>query len=140
MELKKRVGCFETNSSSAHTVTFKGEFNISKKPDHIEIGRARFNYCNDIVEGYQNKANYLWEIISQSTGNYIWAMRFISYLYEEGITVSFDKDWIENGEWYDGELPYDDEGQELLHQFLMNRSDLISFLFNDSLIIKLYEG
>lgn len=141
MELRKRIGCFETNSSSAHTVTVKGKFDFNGKiPDEIIIGRARFDYCGDTVKGYQNKANYLWEIITQSTGNYIWAMRFITYLRQEGIFVSFDDDWIENENWIDGELPYDDEGQELLRSYLKNRYDLMNFLFDDNLVVELYEG
>ena len=70
MELKRRIGCFETNSSSAHTVTFKKDAADGYTlPKEIEIDRARFDYCDDLVEGYQDKANYLWEIMCQSSGN-----------------------------------------------------------------------
>ncbi len=141
MKIRKRTGCFETNSSSAHTVTFKKDAADGYTlPKEIEIDRARFDYCDDLVEGYQNKANYLWEIMCQSSGNYVWIMRFITYLAKNGIQVSFNKDWIEDGEWFDGELPYDDEGNELLHECLMCESDLMSFLFDDHITVELYEG
>ena len=67
-------------------------------------------------------------------------MRFITYLAKNGIRITFNKDWIEDGEWYDGELPYDDEGQELLRECLMCESDLMSFLFDDHIAVELREG
>jgi len=140
MKIRKRTGCFETNSSSAHTVTYKPRQGGIKYPVFICIDKADFDYCGDTVQGYEAKANYLWEIITQTSGNYRYVMRFIEYLAEEGIQVRFDKDWISDGGYWDGNLPYDSEGDELLSTYLGDKDALIEFLFNDDLIVELYEG
>ena len=81
MKSKRRAGCFETNSSSAHTVTYKPPAAADfKYPGFICIDKARFDYCGDTVKGYQDKANYLWEIIMQNSSNGKWVMKFITYL------------------------------------------------------------
>ena len=139
MKIKKRLGCFETNSSSAHTVTFKNPADDFKKPDHIEVEKARFDYCGDTVEGYQNKANYLWEIIMQHS-NPKWSMRFITYLVRNGIQIYFADDLVDNCDCLDTNLPWDSEGEDLLRDYLDCESSLMEFLFNDNLIVKLYEG
>lgn len=139
MKIQKRISCFETNSSSAHTVTFKNPGGDFKKPDYIEIGKADFDYCGDTVEGYQNKANYLWDIIMQHS-NPKWTMRFITYLANSGIQVSFDEDWVNDYDCSGANLPWDSEGEELLLDYLGCKSSLMEFLFNDNLIVKLYEG
>lgn len=141
MKVKKRASCFETNSSSAHTVTFKSPETDIKKPEHICIKKADFDYCGDIVRGYQQKANYIWEIIMQHSGNTKWVMKFISYLSKNNISISFDKDWFDNGDpWIEYNLPYDSEGEQLLVDYLEYESSLMEFLFNDDLIVELYEG
>ena len=140
MKIKKRAGCFETNSSSAHTVTYKMPNKKIKKPIYVCINKANFDYCNDTVEGFKAKANYLWDIIMQHSSNGKWAMRFITYLAINDITVSFDKDWIHNENWIDPNLPYDSEGEELLAEYLSDPEALLNFLFNDRLVVKLYEG
>lgn len=139
MKIQKRTGCFETNSSSAHTVTFKNPGGNFKKPEYICIDRARFDYCGDTVEGYQDKANYLWDIIMQHS-NPKWAMRFIAYLFNNGIQVSFEKDWINDYDCSGSNLPWDSEGEDLLHNYLDCESSLMQFLFDDNLIVELYEG
>ena len=140
MKIKKRTGSFETNSSSAHTVTYMPYSEKHKRPKSITIGKAKFDYCSDVVKGYQAKANYLWEIITQASGNYRYVMRFIEYLAEAGIQLRFDKDWVSDGGYWDGNLPYDSEGEELLSEYLGYPEALMQFLFNDDLIVELYEG
>lgn len=136
-----RYGCFETNSSSAHTVTFKMSADTPKYPCELCIDQARFDYCGDTVSGHEAKANYLWDIIMQHSSNHKWIMRFINYLAAAGITVTFNPDWIENGDtWYESNLPYDSEGEQLLIDYLECQSSLLEFLFNDDLIVELYEG
>ena len=140
MKIKKRAGCFETNSSSAHTVTYRTPSEYTKEPVSICIGKANFDYCNDTVEGHGAKANYLWDIIMQHSSNGKWVMRFITYLAMNNVTVSFDKDWIHNENWIDPNLPYDSEGEALLTEYLSSPEALLNFLFNNMLIVKLYEG
>lgn len=140
MKMKKRAGCFETNSSSAHTVTYKIPEVKIHKPVFICIEKADFDYCGDTVEGFEAKANYLWDIIMQHSSNGKWAMRFITYLAMNDITVSFDKDWIHDENWIDPNLPYDSEGEELLTEYLSGPEALLNFLLNDKLVVKLYEG
>ena len=139
MKIKKRVGCFETNSSSAHTVTYRKPNTIENKPEFICIDKARFDYCGDTVEGYQSKADYLWDIIMQHS-NPKWEMRFITYLANNGIQVSFNKDWINDYDCSGANLPWDSEGENLLLNYLDCESSLMQFLFNDNLIVELYEG
>ena len=139
MKIKIRKSCFETNSSSAHTVTYKTHTSKSNYPKSITIEKARFDYCDDIVEGYQAKANYLWEIITQHS-DYRHVMRFIEYLAQNGIQVRFEKEWVDEDNGYNGNLPYDDNGDELLKEYLYHAGHLMEFLFNDDLIVKLYEG
>ena len=139
MKIKKRTGCFETNSSSAHTVTFKQPAAGIKKPEFICIDKARFDYCGDTVEGYQDKANYLWDIIMQHSDPK-WVMRFITYLHDNDIPVYFEKDWIHDSEYLNSNLPWDSEGDELLSRYLDCAESLMDFLFNDNLIVELYEG
>ena len=139
MKIKHRTGLFETNSSSAHTVTYKTPAVEIKKPKSITIEKARFDYCDDIVEGYQAKANYLWEIITQHS-DYRHAMRFIEYLAQNEIQIRFKKEWVDEDGIYEGNLPYDDNGDELLREYLYSTSHLMEFLFNDDLIVELREG
>jgi len=141
MKIQERTNCFETNSSSAHTVTYKPPAADFKYPGFICIDKARFDYCGDTVKGYQDKANYLWEIIMQNSSNSKWIMKFITYLTKNNIQVYFEQDWFDNGDtWIDNELPYDSEGQQLLMDYLDCQSSLIEFLFNDDLVVELYEG
>ena len=140
MKIKKRAGCFETNSSSAHTVTYKKPNLKNDKPVSICIEKANFDYCDDIVEGYEAKANYLWDIIMQHSSNGKWIMRFITYLSMYDISVSFNRDWIYNETWIEPNLPYDSEGEELLTEYLSSPEALLNFLFNNRLVVKLYEG
>ena len=140
MKKQVRIGCFETNSSSAHTVTYQNTKPKIDYPKFICVEKAKFDYCGDIVKGYQAKANYLWEIITQASGNYRYAMRFVEYLAQNGIQVRFEKDWVNEDGYYEGNLPYDDNGEELLKEYLHHANRLLEFLFNDDLIVKLYEG
>ena len=87
-----------------------------------------FDYCNDIVEGYEAKANYLWDIIMQHSSNGKWIMRFITYLAMHDITVLFNRDWIYNETWIEPNLPYDSEGEELLTEYLSSPEALMNFL------------
>lgn len=139
MKTKKRTSCFETNSSSAHMVTYKQPVTNVKKPKYICIDKARFDYCGDTVEGYQNKANYLWDIIMQHS-NPKWVMRFITYLANNDIQVYFEKDWVNESDYLDANLPWDSEGEDLLRNYLDCSMSLMEFLFNDNLIVELYEG
>lgn len=140
MKVKIRKNLFETNSSSAHTVTYASSEEKYNIPDMITIDIADFDYCGDTVKGWQNKANYLWEIITQSSGNYIYAMRFIEFLAELNIKLRFSRNLIDDNNWYDGHLPYDSEGEDLLKEFLFSKLSLQEFLFNDDLIVELHEG
>lgn len=139
MKIKKRIDCFETNSSSAHTVTYKQPVTNVKKPEYICIDKARFDYCGDTVEGYQDKANYLWDIIMQHS-NSKWVMRFITYLANNDIQVYFEKDWVNESDYLDANLPWDSEGEDLLRNYLDCSMSLMEFLFNDNLVVELYEG
>ena len=67
-------------------------------------------------------------------------MKFVEFLAELNIKLRFSRKLIDDNNWYDGHLPYDSEGEDLLKEFLFSKLSLQEFLFNDDLIVELHEG
>lgn len=118
-----RSNCFETNSSSTHSVTISKEKSIVKDFGGLEIYCGEFGWEWKKYNDFKTKASYIWTLISvhncqTAVGEHL---RELSEEYNFKLVAPKDKEWF-----------YVDHGWEHFEKFEINtKNDLKNFLFSE---------
>lgn len=138
MRIQKRIGVFETNSSSVHTITISKRCDY-KLPNDVYIGGGEFGTEFEIYNDCTTKASYLFTIMLSEDDEAFkeHKIRLTEILERHGVECRFEDDEsVKNNFYY---VDHSDNAVPILKTLLENEELLLAYLFGDSELVTAYD-
>lgn len=132
-----RIGMFETNSSSVHTITISKKYPKSRIPKKLHFGFGEYEWGVERLESPEGKANYLYTAICTLDGVGVenkrieYTEKVRQWLKEAGVNPTFE-DFKEEGGWYEnGYIDHSGELGDFINFVMASKENMLRYLFGD---------
>mgnify|MGYP006921358735 CR=1 FL=1 len=125
MKAQKRIGVFETNSSSTHSICIPKEDTEMELPKQLHLGLGEFGWECDTLDSIAEKASYLYTGLTCNQ-RYEDIVSIIEILQGKGIGVTSEKE-SDTKYFY---VDHSNEMQEFLDAVCSDEDKLLRFLFS----------